>query len=361
LSNLFNKIKLTNFRNATGKAYDFSEKINLIVGRNGIGKTNILDGIYYLASVRSNSNASDALLVRQSQSFFRLEGWYKQSDQALAKIVLKCQPGLLKELEWNGSTYSKFSDHIGKIPIVFIGPDDIDLIKGSAEQRRKFMDFTLSVLSKDYLLALIAYNKYLKQRMSLVKQERPSLDLLRLYDEKMEVHAALIHAKRREWVQDLSQRFGVLYRSISNLDSQVGVQWVTDMEGKSYKEVAAESQAQDLASGRCLKGPHRDDLAFFIQGREARKTGSQGQLKSFLLALKFSQYHLMRERLGLKPILLLDDIFDRLDTHRVKNLINLVGGEDFGQVFISDTQSNRIKDLFACSTFSYSILDLEEL
>ncbi len=342
-----------------GNEFIFSDKINLIVGRNGIGKTNILDGIYYLASVRSNSNATDAMLVRQSQDFFRLEGVFLTKELERAKIVVKCKPGVLKELEWNGSVYAKFSDHIGKIPIVFIGPDDIDLIKGSSENRRRFLDFTLSNLSKEYLHSLISYNKYLKQKLSLLKQDRPSLPLLSMYDEKMDPLASYIHTKRKELVDQLAVKFSEIYYQISQFDIRVAVDWISDMENRSFLEVSRESRSLDIATGRCLKGPHRDDLRFSINGREARKTASQGQIKSFLLALKFSQYYIMRDAMGVNPILLLDDIFDRLDPERVRNLIYLVQSQEFGQVIISDTQAGRVKELSEFASAHYTIIDLE--
>lgn len=341
--NNIRNIKLINFRNIEKLSLDFDEKLNVITGRNGIGKTNILDAIFYLSSVRSNSNATDQMLVRGGCDFFRLEGNFDIG--AKSEVVLKYKIDQVKSIELNGKTYPKFSEHIGKIPVIFICPDDIDLIKGTSETRRKFLDYTLSLIDYEYLQRLIVYNRLLRQRNALLKSDNPDIRLLTHYDQLMDVSSRYIFLKRKELIDELNPVFQEYYCSISRFDNNVALEFTSDLTEMSYLEWAERNRREDVLNKRTKSGVHKDDVALELDGRNVRKTGSQGQMKSFLLALKFAQYNIVKEHLQKKPILLLDDLFDRLDVERVGNITKMVLSDDFGQVFITDTNANRIQDL----------------
>ncbi len=342
LNNIRN-LRLINFRNIDKLSLNFDQKLNVITGRNGIGKTNILDAIYYLSSIRSNSNATDQMLVRNGCDFFRLEGDFDINTKS--KVVLKYKIDQVKAVELNGKVYSKFSDHIGKIPVIFICPDDIDLIKGSSDTRRKFIDYTLSLIDHEYLQQLIVYNRLLKQRNALLKSEKVDTNLLIHYDQRMDICSQYVFHKRDELIKEINPVFQAYYFSISKFDNNVGLHFISDIKEMSYIEWAKRNSREDILSKRTKSGLHRDDIALDLDARNVRKTGSQGQMKSFLLALKFAQYDIVKRHLQKKPILLLDDLFDRLDIERIGNITQIVLSEDFGQVFITDTNANRIQDL----------------
>lgn len=355
--NNIRNIRLVNFRNIEKLSLDFDEKLNVITGRNGIGKTNILDAIYYLSSIRSNSNATDPMLVRNGCDFFRLEGDF-DIDAAKSKVVLKYKTDQLKAVELNGKAYAKFSEHIGKIPVIFICPDDIDLIKGASEARRKFIDYTLSLIDQEYLQQLIVYNRLLKQRNALLKSERVDVSLLAHYDQRMDISSQYVYLKRSQLVEEINPVFQEYYFAISKFDNNVGLDFISDLKEMTYLEWAERNRREDILSKRTKSGLHKDDIALDLDARNVRKTGSQGQMKSFLLALKFAQYNIVRQYLQKKPILLLDDLFDRLDVERVGNITKIVLSEDFGQVFITDTNANRIQDLLKYKELSECYFDM---
>lgn len=357
MTNLITSIKVINFRNASRFVLEFAPKLNVITGRNGVGKTNILDAIFYLGTVRSNSPASDLMLVKEGEEFFRLEATHQ--GRVGATISLKFKPDEFKNLEWNGILYAKFSDHLGKIPIVFICPDDLDLIKSGAEARRRFLDYSISLYSKEYLNASIAANRFFRQRSALLKSERANDKLLDLYDDKLDVLSRVIYAHRKDFIDQIAPVFEDNYRGISAFENNVKISYQSELHHFSYKELAVRNRKLDILTKRTTSGVHKDDIKLFLDERDVRKTASQGQLKSFLLALRFAQYHILKRFLGIKPILLLDDLFDRLDAVRVKNIADLVMSEEFGQVFITDTNANRIDDLIDIRREDVKIYNME--
>ncbi len=359
MTNLISSLKIINFRNAEKLQFNFTSKLNIITGRNGVGKTNILDAIFYLCTVRSNSSANDGMLIKKGEVFFRLEASHQ--GRVASSVSLKFKSEEFKTLEWNGLAYSKFSDHIGKIPVIFICPDDLELIKGGSETRRKFLDYSISIYNKEYLTASIAANKYLRQRNALLKSDHVDIRLLDLFDEKLNELSDVIYKYRKEFIREIIPVFESKYKSISEFENNVSIEYKSELENSTYAELARKSRHIDLLSGRTSSGIHRDDIKLIMDERDVRKTASQGQLKSVLLALRFAQYHVIRSFLQIKPILLLDDLFDRLDAGRVKNIADLVMSEEFGQVFITDTNANRIDDLIDISREDVTIFKMEEL
>lgn len=338
---------------------DFAPKLNVLTGRNGVGKTNILDAIFYLCTVRSNSSATDGMLVKEGEAFFRLEA--EHQGRTVSTVALKFKPDDFKSLEWNGVRYSKFSDHLGKIPIVFICPDDIDLIKGGSEGRRKFLDYSIAMYSREYLDTSILANKFLKQRNALLKGERVDYKLLDLYDEKLHIFSQVIHSYRKDFIEQIVPVFESTYKGISAFENNVMVSYESELHQFSYKDLAARNRSNDLLAKRTTSGVHRDDIKFFLDERDVRKTASQGQLKSFLLGLRFAQYGILKRILGVRPILLLDDLFDRLDAVRVKNIADMVMSDEFGQVFVTDTNANRIDGLINVNGEDVRIYNMENI
>lgn len=339
------KIILTQFRNYEKATLDFSAHINCFTGLNGMGKTNLLDAIYYLCMTKSNFNQSDKHVVQHNQAFFRLEGQFKRKTKK-ETIVVKAQMGKKKIVERNEVPYKKMAEHIGLFPIVIIKPEDTLMATGGSEERRKFLDNTLSQLDLDYLKHLIVYTKVLKQRNASLKDfaKRNLYDeaLIASYNEQMIEPANYIFEARKTFVEHFHPVFLKYYKIISKDQEEVNCEYVSKLLENSLEDLLIQYKDKDKYSTRTNAGIHKDDIDFMIRDFELKKFASQGQLKSFILAMKLAQYDFLSEKGSTKPILLLDDIFDKLDANRVKQLIELVGHENFGQTFISDTGADRL-------------------
>ena len=356
------QLKLTNFKNYESQSLDFSQRLNCLTGMNGMGKTNVLDAIYFLCLCKSHSGLSDRHLVRHGEGFYRVEGRFAVGTDKI-KVVAKFQSGQAKEFERNGNAVGRLSDHIGSFPVVMIAPDDVALVQEGSEDRRRFIDATLSQVSSDYLHNLLLYNALLKQRNALLKsfaeQRRFDAALLESISRQMPAPAAVLYAQRKQFVEDFKPLFASFYASISNSREAVDVTYKTDLDNQSMADLLAATEEKDRVLQRTSAGPHRDDLQLFMDGLAVKKFASQGQLKSFLLALRLAQYEVLRREKGVPPILLLDDIFDKLDEHRVRQLIALLLERDFGQVFITDTQRSRIETVVAAYADDYKIFEVE--
>lgn len=311
-----------------------------------MGKTNLLDAIYYLCMGKSHFNAIDGQIVRHGEGFFRLEGHFKL-DQKKEQIVVKVIPRKKKEVERNGIAYKKLAEHVGLIPVVMIAPDDTRLVTEGSEARRKLLDNTLSQLHPRYLAELIRYNKLLKQRNALLKrfgeERRFDTTLLQTYDNQMAPAASYIVNQRAEFLNDFIPALEHYYQEISNRQESVGCQYKTNLLETEFLPLMAANLERDRILQRTCAGPHRDDLLFELEGRLLKRFASQGQLKSFVLALKLAQYDVLKRQKNRKPILLLDDIFDKLDALRVTQLLNLLLASDFGQIFLTDTHKDRVQ------------------
>ncbi|MBL7814602.1 MAG: DNA replication/repair protein RecF [Saprospiraceae bacterium] len=368
------KIILTNFKNYANQTLVFDLQFNAFVGLNGVGKTNLLDAIYYLCMCKSYFLSSDSDTILRGADFMRLEGIFKKNSSE-EKIAAKVQPRKKKIFERHDVPYSALSEHIGLIPIVMIAPDDTELIKEGSEERRRFLDNTLSQLDKNYLNHLIFYNRVLEQRNSLLKKyanneggQSQELDsLLGIYEIQLLPAARYIFQKRHQFIQEFEPIFNETYQKISGAKESVKIVFdsqlnsiLTKKEGVDTSELNLwlASRAKDKILQRTTFGIHRDDLGFEMGDKSVKKFGSQGQLKSFVIALKLAQYEILRGSKFEQPILLLDDIFDKLDEERVNNLLQLIVSQSYGQVFITDTHEERIKAIFETTSIHYKLFQV---
>lgn len=367
------KLKVINFKNIREATLQFSPKINCILGNNGGGKTNLLDAIYYLSMTKSFFNIPENYAVTFGEQSMGLIGDYmlqEKSERIHLAIKLPDAAGASqqgesanqparneKQLWRNEKRIAKFSSHIGLLPIVMVSPQDAILVNGSGEERRRFLNFILSQTDPLYLSNIQNYNALLAQRNKLLKlcagtgarsaATRGWDELIQTITLQMESPAAYVHAKRQELAESLSQYTAQYYKELSGNREAVTMRYQSDLNSSTPKEIFQRSQQQDLRFGYTTAGPHRDDMLFFIEGFPIKKVGSQGQQKSFLIALKLAQFQIIKQISGKLPILLLDDLFDKLDMTRVEYLLSLVAGETFGQIFITDSNKVRINQILA--------------
>ncbi|MEZ7993123.1 MAG: DNA replication and repair protein RecF [Flavobacteriaceae bacterium] len=355
------KLSLVNFKNFDSKTFEFEEKINCFVGQNGIGKTNILDAIYYLSFAKSYFNPVAVQNIQHHKAFFVVEGDYSINDRK-EKIICSLKKGQKKILKRNGKAYEKFSDHVGQVPLVIISPSDRDMVTDGSDSRRKFIDGVISQQDKSYLKGLIAYNKVLSQRNALLKYfaANRTFDAINLevYDDQLIAFGSAIFKKRKEFLEQFIPIFNHKYQIISNENEEVNLIYKSQLLSSTYKDLLKNSLGKDKMLQYTTVGIHKDDLSFEIGDYPIKKFGSQGQQKSYLIALKFAQFEFIKQQSNLIPILLLDDIFDKLDESRVSQIIELVDNDEFGQIFITDTHSDRIKNIIQRSNKSYQIFKI---
>lgn len=341
-------LKARQFKNFTENEFAFSPKINAFVGKNGRGKTNVLDAIHYLALSKSYLNHSDAMNIQFDQGFFTLEGTFdkNESEDVIFCLVREGQP---KQLKRNSKTYDRISSHIGNYPLVMISPYDSDLIKEGSDVRRKFLDNIISQSNKQYLSDLMRYNKVLVQRNALLKYFAANhtfdASSLEIYDEEMIRLGTEIHKIRQAFIETFLEAFVQYYQAISEGREHVSIRYDSQLNDTPFHTLLSNSLSKDRLAQYSTAGIHKDDLSFTISNYPIKKFGSQGQQKSYLIALKLAQLDVIKKVLNVTPILLLDDIFDKLDESRVHQLIQLVNEERFGQIFITDTHSDRTEQI----------------
>ena len=363
------KLILTNFKNYATQSLTFSARLNCFVGLNGMGKTNLLDAIYYLCLCKSNFLSSDTDVVLRGGDFMRLEGDFMKNGRR-EKIVAKVQPRKKKVIERNDVAYAGLSEHIGFLPVVFFAPDDTLLAKEGSEERRRFLDMALSQIDSQYLTNLIFYNKILEQRNAHLKNkdraEGTDEKLLAVYDVQLLLPAHYIYEKRKAFVEILTPIFNGIYKKIADAHEEVGIYYDSQLLTHSLKDLLVKAREKDRILQRTTTGIHRDDLTFTMDEKPLKKFGSQGQLKSYILALKLAQHDILSEGIyaekGMKkemPILLLDDIFDKLDEKRVNNLLQLLINQPFGQIFMTDTHKERIENIVKNIAVPFKIFDIE--
>ncbi len=341
------KIFLTNFKNFKESSAEFSPKLNCITGMNGAGKTNLLDSIYYLSMTKSYLSNLDHYAISHGEEVSYISGDYKQSDNSRDQIALSFSRTGEKVIKRNGKSYKRLSDHIGIIPIVMVSPYDTCLINESGEERRKLMNGVISQLDREYLRGVQNYNQLLSQRKRLLKTDSYNSVLLETITEKMEENASLIYIRRREFVKDFVPHVIRYYGEISGGREEVSVEYKSDLEQGSLADILKSNINKERILGYTTSGVHRDELIFRMDGEQIRKVGSQGQQKSFLISLKLAQYSLFKDISNLNPLLLLDDVFDKLDMSRVEYLLNLVSSSGFGQIFITDSNKVRIDGILS--------------
>ena len=358
---ILKSLSLVNYKNFESKTFNFNEKINCFVGNNGVGKTNILDAIYHLSFGKSYFNPIALQNIKHDEEFFVVNGEYEKDDKP-EKIVVSLKRGQKKVIKRNGKSYEKFSEHIGFLPLVIISPADRDLIIEGSSTRRKFIDSVISQSDKGYLSQLINYNKVLAQRNALLKyfalNHTFNADTLQVYNEQLTEYGTVIYEKRHAFLQAFIPIFKNRYEAISNGNEQVELMYESHLTNDNLINLLKANINKDKALQYTSVGIHKDDLVFNIEGHPVKKFGSQGQQKSFLIALKLAQFDFIKAQSGVNPILLLDDIFDKLDEQRVAQIITLVDDENFGQLFISDTHADRTEQAVKQVHQSYEIFKL---
>ena len=356
-----NKLSLINYKNFDSQNFDFDEKINCFVGPNGIGKTNVLDAVYHLSFGKSYFNPVSTQNIRHEEDFFVIDGEFIKKERE-EKIVCSLKRGAKKIIKRNGKAYDRLSDHIGLLPLVIISPADRDLIIEGSDTRRKFIDGVISQSDKKYLQDLIKYNKVLAQRNSLLKYFAVNHTFdkvtLSVYNEQLDNFGTEIFNKRVAFLEAFIPIFKEQYVAISGGSEEVALVYESKLLTHDLQSLLEGCIDKDRALQYTSVGIHKDDLGFEIAGHPMKKFGSQGQQKSFLIALKFAQFHFIKAQSKTTPILVLDDIFDKLDEHRVGHIVALVDNENFGQIFISDTHAERTENVVKQIHQSYKIFKL---
>lgn len=335
------KIVISDFRNIELQELAFSPNINCISGNNGEGKTNLLDAIYYLSMTKSAFASSDRFTFRHGSDELSLSGTYRMENGLSSRFALKMSAKGEKKLWRDDKPYPKVSEHIGILPVVMVSPSDISLVSESGDERRRFINAVLSQMDHEYMSSLQQYNRLLLQRNKMLKEITPDRSLLEVIDMRMAMLAEPIYKARAKFVEDLRPVVNAYYRELSGGVEQVDITYESDMAKGPLDQLMAAAFERDKALRYTTCGIQRDDFVFTMNGWPIRRHGSQGQQKSFLVSLKFSQYELMKKSYGFAPLLLLDDVFDKLDMGRISNLLQMVTGEDFGQIFITD--SNKVR------------------
>lgn len=355
-------LTLNNFRNYNNASVSFNADTICIVGENGAGKTNLIDAIYYLMLTKSALNNVDSQNINHGEDYFFIKSRLVKLEKK-HELLLAFEKNKKKVVKVDDREYDKISEHIGEYPVVMIAPDDVEIILGGSEQRRKFFDGTLAQTDHNYLDHLLAYQRYLKQRNSALKQfyERGKVDntLLDLYDQHLITNGKIIYERRKEHTKIFIEDFNNNYQILSEGKEQVEVDYQTDLENFETRN-KNEDRKKDIILQRTTWGIHKDDFVFLIDGQPVKKFASQGQRKSFLTALKLAQFDYMRKIKGYKPLLLLDDIFDKLDDNRINQLLHLIRERRFGQIFITDARIDRTQNLFEEKKINFQLIKIED-
>jgi len=355
------ELKLYNFKNFGERHFHFDQKINCFVGANGVGKTNILDAIYFLSLGKSYFNNNVRQIIKFEEQAFGITGIFNIQDKT-ETIQISYQIDKKKIIKRNNKTYDRLTDHIGLIPLVMISPYDRDLISEHGETRRKFVDRIISQADSQYLSSLIGYQKILTQRNRLLKyfaaNHRFDKDTLDIYNRQLHQYGQVIYNKRQDFIKDFSKNLKEKYTILSQGKEQVGINYHSELSNKPLLNLLEENIQKDRLLQHTSKGIHRDDFLFEINDKPIRKFGSQGQQKSFLIALRLAEFEFLKKKSQQIPILLFDDIFDKLDESRVEQIVKMVNDKTFGQIFISDTHPERTENLVKKIHQSYTIFQL---
>jgi DNA replication and repair protein RecF len=352
-------ITLTQFKNYRSAEFNFSDRITAICGRNGVGKTNLLDAIYYCCFTKSYFSRIDSQNVHHETNGFRIQGNFELDDGETVSVICILRETGRKEFLWQHELYTKIGSHIGKLPCVIIAPDDVQIIIGGSEERRRFLDVLLSQLDQEYLQKLIDYNKVLQQRNSLLRNaENPDMSLLDVYDEQLITAGAYVYGKRQEFLGILIPSIQSLYSEIAGTQEKLTLQYDSQLHDLSFAELLARYREKDRILQRSNAGIHKDDIDFYLDGQPFKTIASQGQRKSLLFALKLAEFGTLKTTKGFAPLLLLDDVFEKLDEDRMRNLLDRVCVQNNGQVFITDTHEERIRQHLEELDLPYQLISL---
>ena len=339
------KIVISDFRNISLQEIEFSPNVNCISGNNGEGKTNLLDAIYYMSMTKSAFASSDKYVLRHGAQEFAVAGTYAMENGTKSRFSLKISSKGEKKIRRDDKPYQKIAEHIGILPVVMVSPADVSMVSESGDERRRFVNAVLSQMSQEYMAAMQQYNRLLMQRNKMLKEQNPDPGLLEVIDMRMAILAKPIYEARKKFVDDLRPIVSEYYKALSGDSEHVDIQYETELDNAPLDELLRRSFEKDRVMKHTTEGIHRDDFAFTMNGHPIRRYGSQGQQKSFLVSLKFAQYEIMKRNYGFAPILLLDDVFDKLDMGRISNLLQMVASKDFGQIFITDSNKVRMSGI----------------
>ena len=338
---ILEKIVISDFRNILLQELEFSPNVNCISGNNGEGKTNLLDAIYYLSMTKSAFALSDKFNFRHGTEEFSISGLYKMENGLSSRFSVKMTSKGEKKMKRDEKQYGKVSEHIGVLPVVMVSPADISMVSDSGEERRRFVNAVLSQMDREYMTSLQQYNRLLLQRNKMLKEQDVDRGLLEVIDMRMAAFAEPVFQARKRFVEELTPIVQEYYKTLSGDSEQVSIEYDSELSKASLEQLLAASYDKDRVLKYTGAGIQRDDFLFKMNGHPIRRYGSQGQQKSFLVSLKFAQYELMKKNYGFAPVLLLDDVFDKLDMSRISNLLEMVASNDFGQIFITD--SNKVR------------------
>ena len=355
------QLSILNYKNIAEAQLQFSPKVNCLIGNNGMGKTNVLDAIYYLSYCKSfTSNNEHSAAINHDAEFMMLQGRYSRKGST-EEIAMSVQRGKRKTVKRNGKDYKRLSEHIGLLPLVMISPLDWDLIRGGGEERRRLMDQIISQGNRQYLDALMRYNKALEQRNSMIKNGYTDPLLYESVEQVMDATATVLHQSREDWLKEFSPIFMRYYQAIAGDSEQVRLSYKSHVGEMSMRQLLNANRDRDRIMGYTTRGVHRDDIDLWLGGHPMRKTGSQGQCKTYTIALRMAQFEFLKKYTGTTPVLLLDDIFDKLDEQRVVSIINVVSNnKDFGQIFITDTNRTHLDEIVAMMSGDYAMFGVED-
>ncbi len=361
ISLFLKKISIINYKNILDKEYELDPKINCFVGDNGVGKTNILDAVYHLSMGKSYFNVKNDQLINRGKDYMLVDGVFELNNKN-ESIVFSLKIGEKKVLKRNGKPYKKFSNHIGLIPVVLISPYDNDLINEGSSERRKFIDSIISQNDKEYLINLIAYTRVIQNRNKLLKQYNRSvdfdLDTIKVYDDQIYKLSEPIFKARDKFIKEFTPLVLEKYKHISDDKEKISIEYKSDLINNNIENLIKDSFQKDVILQYTSAGLHKDDFIFNIDENRIKRFGSQGQQKSFLIALKLAQFDYLKNETGNSPILLMDDIFDKLDLMRVKRIVEIVNSTNFGQLFLSDTDKERIEKVLSSLNLSSKIFEV---
>jgi len=361
ISLFLKKISIINYKNILDKEYELDPKINCFVGDNGVGKTNILDAVYHLSMGKSYFNVKNDQLINRGKDYMLVDGVFELNNKN-ESIVFSLKIGEKKVLKRNGKPYKKFSNHIGLIPVVLISPYDNDLINEGSSERRKFIDSIISQNDKEYLINLIAYTRVIQNRNKLLKQYNRSvdfdLDTIKVYDDQIYKLSEPIFKARDKFIKEFTPLVLEKYKHISDDKEKISIEYKSDLINNNVENLIKDSFQKDVILQYTSVGLHKDDFVFNIDENRIKRFGSQGQQKSFLIALKLAQFDYLKNETGNSPILLMDDIFDKLDLMRVKRIVEIVNSTNFGQLFLSDTDKERIEKVLSSLNLSSKIFEV---
>lgn len=361
ISVFLKKISIINYKNILDKEYELDPKINCFVGDNGVGKTNILDAVYHLSMGKSYFNVKNDQLINRGKDYMLVDGVFELNNKN-ERIVYSLKIGEKKVLKRNGKPYKKFSNHIGLIPVVLISPYDNDLINEGSSERRKFIDSIISQNDKEYLINLIAYTRVIQNRNKLLKQYNRSvdfdLDTIKVYDDQIYKLSEPIFKARDKFIKEFTPLVLEKYKHISDDKEKISIEYKSDLINNNIENLIKDSFQKDVILQYTSVGLHKDDFVFNIDENRIKRFGSQGQQKSFLIALKLAQFDYLKNETGNSPILLMDDIFDKLDLMRVKRIVEIVNSTNFGQLFLSDTDKERIEKVLSSLNLSSKIFEV---